>query len=230
MKKLIFGIFAHPDDEGFGPACTLMKEIDGGNEVHLITLSNGDAGANPDNESDLGAARLQEWKKSGNLIGTSGLYYLGFSDGKLCNGQLEEAAERIESVVRKVVQSAQYDEIEFMAFELGGLSGHIDHIVASRAACHVFYRLRETTKLPLARIRLYCLPESVVPTPRTDWIFMDKGYTEDDIDQTIDVSDYIDRYVEIVGAHHSQRGDGAQHLKQLKESGRTKFDHFIVRD
>ena len=231
MKKLIFGIFAHPDDEGFGPACTLMKEIDAGAEVHLITLTNGDAGANPDNETDLGSARLGEWRMSGNLMGVKGLYYLGFDDGRLNNQDLEEAAHRIESVIRKVVNDStyEYDEIEFMTYELGGISGHIDHIVAARSACHVFYKMKQESLLPLTRIRLYCLPDSVVPRPRTDWIFMDKGYTEDEINEINNVTEYIPRYVDIIGAHQSQRADGEQHLKRLKESGRTKYDHFIVR-
>lgn len=229
-SKLIFGIFAHPDDEGFGPACTLMKEVDSGTEVHLITLTNGSAGANPDNESNLGSARLQEWKKSGNLIGASGLYFLGFDDGKLCNDQLEAAAHRVESVIHKVTENREIDEIELMSFELGGISGHIDHIVAARTACHVFYRLQNGTSLPMTKIRLFCLPESTVPVPRTDWVFMDKGYSEDEIDEKINVSDYTERFITIIETHHSQRGDGMVHLDQIKKSGRTKYDHFIVRE
>ncbi|MFZ2494806.1 MAG: PIG-L family deacetylase [Candidatus Saccharimonadales bacterium] len=62
MKKVIFGIFAHPDDEAFGPAGTLIQEVQNGSEVHLITLTAGQAGSNPDNHEDPGAIRLKEWK------------------------------------------------------------------------------------------------------------------------------------------------------------------------
>ena len=37
MKKIIFGIFAHPDDEAFGPSGTLLLETRSGTELHLIT-------------------------------------------------------------------------------------------------------------------------------------------------------------------------------------------------
>ena len=44
MKRVIFGIFAHPDDEAFGPSGTLLMETKAGTELHLITLTLGEAG------------------------------------------------------------------------------------------------------------------------------------------------------------------------------------------
>lgn len=227
MKKVLFGIFAHPDDEGFGPSATLMKEVDAGTEVHLIALTCGDAGTNPDNVPDLGAVREQEWRKAGELIGATGMYHLGYSDSHLCNGELVEISEKVEALVRE--HAADADEVEFMTFELGGISGHIDHIVAARATCQVFYRLKAESKVPVTRIRMFCVPETTLPAPNTDWIFMDRGVSTDQIDETIDVSAYLDRHIEVIRAHHSQRGDGAMHLSRLEENGRTKYDHFIIR-
>lgn len=227
MKKLLFGIFAHPDDEGFGPSCTLMKEVEAGTEVQLVSLTCGDAGTNPDNVPDLGAVREQEWRNAGKLIGATGMHHLGYSDSHLCNGELVEISDKIEKLVREV--GADADEIEFMSFELGGISGHIDHIVAARATCQVFYRLKAQGSLPVRRVRLYCVPDSVLPEPNTGWIFMDKGYPKSEIDESIDVSAYLERHKQIIRAHHSQRGDGAMHLARLEVSGDVKHDYFMVR-
>ena len=77
MKKVIFGIFAHPDDEAFGPAGTLIQEVQNGSELHLITITAGEAGSNPDNYDDLGQIRLEEWRRSGELIGATTMTHLG---------------------------------------------------------------------------------------------------------------------------------------------------------
>ena len=53
MKKLLFGIFAHPDDEAFGPSATLYKAAQAGTDVHLIVVTDGDSGANVDGHKDL---------------------------------------------------------------------------------------------------------------------------------------------------------------------------------
>ena len=59
MQKILFGIFAHPDDEAFGPVAALLDEVEKGTELHLITLTGGENGTNPDNLDNLGEVRLQ---------------------------------------------------------------------------------------------------------------------------------------------------------------------------
>ncbi len=60
MNKIIVGIFAHPDDEAFGCSPTLIKEASEGSEIHLITLTAGENGCNPDGHNSLGDIRLEE--------------------------------------------------------------------------------------------------------------------------------------------------------------------------
>ena len=40
----ILAVFAHPDDESFGPAGTIIKAIRSGHTVSLLTLTQGEAG------------------------------------------------------------------------------------------------------------------------------------------------------------------------------------------
>ncbi len=229
MKKVIFGIFAHPDDEAFGPAGTLIQEVQNGSELHLITITAGEAGSNPDNYDDLGQIRLEEWRRSGELIGATTMTHLGYKDSTLSNTSMIEIADTIEQQVRTVIDERQPDSVEFITFELGGISGHIDHIVAARAVCLVFYRLRPYEPC-LHRVRLFCLPKSLQPDQNTGWVFMDAGYDDEQLEK-IDVSSVLDQRIAVIETHKTQRSDGAIHLKRLRtQQFAATYDYFAIRD
>lgn len=61
MRKILLGIFAHPDDEALGPVGTLLREVRDGAELHLITLTAGQAGATGvfTNSFNLGLLRVR---------------------------------------------------------------------------------------------------------------------------------------------------------------------------
>lgn len=175
---------------------------------------------------DLGATRLEEWQTAGKLMNVSSTRYLGFTDGELNNIMMQDVSQQIENIIRNELKGrAGPVEVELMSLDPNGLTGHIDHIVASRAAHFVFYKLRREG-LPLTRLRLYCLPYAVAPAPNIDWIYADPGRTPDEIDETIDISPVLNDVRAIVSAHHSQRADGAQRLAAL-DAG-LAADHFII--
>ena len=213
MKKIIFAIFAHPDDEAFGPSGALLKEVKDGNDLHLITFTNGDAGMNPDNARDLGAVRTQEWDKAGQLFGAKTMHLLGYEDGRLNNQTMLEAAEKITEIITTTLKDAQHNiTIEFMSMDLNGVTGHIDHIVASRTACLVFYRMKAHDPR-VTKLRLACYPVSAFPKHNTDWVYMEAGRSPSEIDEIVDGRIYHDELIDIVKTHHSQRHDGENYLK-----------------
>jgi LmbE family N-acetylglucosaminyl deacetylase len=215
MTKILFGLFAHPDDEAFGPAGTLIQEVKNGTELHLITFTTGENGTNPDAVIDLGAERYEEWKKAGNLIGATAMHHLGYTDGTLSNLTHIEAAASIEHIIRKTVDGRTPNsyEIEFISLDTNGMTGHIDHIVASRTACLVYERLRSTS-FPVTRVRLACIPRRYAPAVSTDFVFMEPGRTEAEIDETVDARQYQAEIREVIACHVSQRNDGNNALKQ----------------
>lgn len=223
MKKILFGIFAHPDDEAFGPGGALIKAVHDGVELHLITLTLGQNGTNPDNAPDLGAVRREEWRKSGTMMGATGQHELGYIDGRLCNIEMLEIADKIERIVRETI-SDQDVEVEFMGFDLNGLTGHIDHIVASRALCLAFYRLKQRDDR-FTRVRLFCLPREQNPEVDTDWIYMEAGRTPEEISEVIDAREYHDQIIEVMHTHHSQRGDAQTQINALGRD--IGINHFI---
>lgn len=206
MKKILFGIFAHPDDEAFGPVATLLKEVSEGTELHLIVLTGGENGTNPDGLQNLGEVRLEEWRAAGELIGATSMHHLGHIDGTLNNMDHLVVADKVETIVKSTVHGHDSGEIEFMSLELGGYTGHIDHIVAARSACLAFYRLREQG-LPMSRIRLACLSREEIPTINTDFVFMEPGRTPEEIDETVDGREFLDKIHEVMRIHHTQRND-----------------------
>jgi LmbE family N-acetylglucosaminyl deacetylase len=225
MKKIIFGIFAHPDDEAFGPAGTLLMETKSGTELHLITLTAGENGVNIDNHDNLGEIRLQEWRKAADIIGATKTYHLDFSDGHLDNTTMIDAATIIEKIVTDVTTADDITEIEFMTLDPNGVTGHIDHIVACRAACLVFYRLKSNDSR-LTRIRFACLPRKQIPVAQTDWIYMDAGRADNEIDEVIDARSLRDEIITIMRCHATQTADCESALE--RQGDNLGLDHFIV--
>lgn len=213
MKKIIFAIFAHPDDEAFGPSGALLKEVKDGSDLHLITFTDGDAGTNPDDVPDLGKVRAEEWHQAGELFGAKSMHLLGYEDGYLNNHVMIEAAEKITQIMMTTLKDEQRDlVIEVVSMDLNGVTGHIDHIVASRTACLVFYRMKALDPR-FARLRLACYPATAFPQPNIDWIYMEAGRTPEEIDETIDGRAYQDELRTIVRAHRTQRHDGENYLE-----------------
>lgn len=227
MQKILFGIFAHPDDEAFGPVATLLKEVQAGTELHLIVLTGGENGTNPDNLPNLGEVRIQEWRAAGELIGASSLHHFGYIDGTLNNIEHLEITDKVSHLVKDATNNREDIEIEFMSLDLNGYTGHIDHIVAARTACLAFYRLREQ-QLPMARIRLACLPQSEIPSVNTNFVFMQPGKTPDEIDETVDGREFQARIHEIMQKHHTQRNDYEYVVSAKGDMLGT--DYFVVLD
>ena len=227
MKKVLFGIFAHPDDESFGPSGTLIKETRENNTaVHIITLTAGEEGTNPDNHEDLGAVRLEEWRKAGALMGVSSQHHLGYRDGWLSNHSYHEIADKISAIVEETLAGYEECEIEFMSTDLNGITGHIDHIVAARVACYVFFTHKSQDKR-YTRIRLACLPSSILPTANLSWLYMEPGRLEQEIDEVTDATSYHNEIVAVMRAHHSQREDCENAINSRGD--KLGMNHFIVK-
>jgi LmbE family N-acetylglucosaminyl deacetylase len=224
VKKLLFGIFAHPDDEAFGPGGALIKAVRDGVELHLITLTLGQNGTNPDNVPDLGTVRREEWLKSGQMMGAVGQHELGYTDGRLSNIDMIEIADKIQHIVHEAIAGRDV-QVEFMGLDLNGLTGHIDHIVATRALCLAFYRLKQNDSR-FRSIRLFCLPREQNPTSNTAWIYMEAGRTPEEITETVDAREYHDQIIDIMRVHHSQRGDAQTQIDALGRD--IGINHFMI--
>lgn len=227
MKKVIFGIFAHPDDEAFGPSGTLLMEKAAGNEVHLICATAGESGMNPDDLPNLAEVRLAEWRRAGELIGADSMHHLGYRDGALQNNNYHDIAGKIDEIVGHIIRGRDDIEIEFMTTDLNGITGHIDHICIARIACYVFCNLRENDAR-VTRMRLACISRDEAPDANCHWLFMEAGRTPAEIAETVDASAHLEKIKQIMHTHHTQRSDREAHLKRLGD--RVAINHFLVLD
>lgn len=227
MQKILFGIFAHPDDEAFGPVATLLKEVREGTELHLVVLTGGENGTNPDNLPNLGEVRIQEWRAAGELIGASSMHHLGYTDGTLNNINQLEITDKVMEIVKSTTGGRDDIEIEFMSLDLNGYTGHIDHIVAARSTCLAFYRLREH-ELPMTRVRLACLSREEIPALNTEFVLMEPGRTPEEIDETVDGTEFSDKIHEIMQKHHTQRAD--YETVTAYKGDKLGINYFIVKD
>lgn len=226
MKKLLFGIFAHPDDETFGPCGTLLTEAANGTEVHIISLTLGEAGHNPDHTPNLPILREKEWRRAGKQIGATSMHTLGYRDGHLDNDNLQQINDQLMTIITGIIDKQLTPvKAEFITFELNGISGHIDHIVAARAASYVFYQLKSQGS-PLSHILYYCKTRVQAPNVNTDWLFTNKGYKTNQIGKITDAREYRNNIIDIMRLHYSQREDCEWHLANRKDE--IGLDHFIV--
>lgn len=220
MKQIIFGIFAHPDDAGFGPSGTLTMASRDGTEVHLICATCGGAGVNTEAHTNLADVRETEEKAAADIMGVTSLELLRYDDGQLCNEKYLEIARLVIAHIRKTVTGPS-SEITLITFDPNGISGHIDHIVLSQVATYAYLKLRDEFTM---KLKYFCIPEDFAPNANTSWIYMPKGHPESEIDEIVDVRSVRDQKIAAIKAHKTQANDANLHLSR----GDALFDeHFM---
>ena len=131
-------IFPHPDDESFGPAPAIARQVREGHDVHLLTLTKGGA-TKQRHEYDLsveemGARREEEMQCVADVLGIE-LTVLDFPDGGLADLDPRD----LEHVIERKVEAVLPDVVVTYAHH--GISGHPDHLVThavvKRAYCAV---------------------------------------------------------------------------------------------
>lgn len=208
MRPLI-AVFAHPDDEAFGPAGTLAlmaKERD----VYLVCVTNGDAGDNNSDKTEaIDKIRREELHASAKALGIKEVIFLGFHDGTLSNSIYHEVAAKLKEVIERL-----QPEI-IMTLEPRGISGHIDHVTVSMVTSYVFEHVDFINEL-----WYFCLTQEerrVNAEKLGDYfIYLPPGYKKEDISKTIDVSPVWEQKVEAAVKHESQKPDVQAHLESYK--------------
>src|SRR3989344_5955519 len=134
MKSIVC-IFAHPDDEAFGPGGTiaiLAKNY----KVFIICVTDGDAGKNSSSQArELGELRKEELLASAKVLRVRKVFFLGYKDGSLNNNLYHQLAEKLTKHL------AILKPVTLLTFEPSGVSGHIDHIAVSMITSFVFEKL-----------------------------------------------------------------------------------------
>ncbi|MBZ5497310.1 MAG: PIG-L family deacetylase [Acidobacteriia bacterium] len=209
----ILAVFAHPDDEAFGPGGTLSRYSLAGHTVRLATLTHGEAGtlgpANHLTPRELARLRSEELRCSAVALHLSALDIYHLPDGKLA----ELPAEHGLAIIRNEIETFLPDAL--ITFHSAGISGHPDHQTAARWCLQA---VQERSRPP--RLIAYGIsPEQarrishrkLAPIP------------EDEITHVIDVSRYLEYKLGAIRCHQSQ--SEAWERMQAVEGGIHSYLH-----
>jgi LmbE family N-acetylglucosaminyl deacetylase len=127
----ILCVFAHPDDESFGPAGTIAHYVAQGVPVDVLTFTRGQRGARPaplQTPEDLGRLRAYELRAACAVLGVRKLTLLDYMDGELDRTDANELADHVLAAMR----DSSADTL--ITFGPLGITRHGDHIAAHRGA------------------------------------------------------------------------------------------------
>ncbi len=136
----ILCVFAHPDDESFGPGGTIALWAKQGAEIHLLSATRGEAGQGP-HPRETAQIRSEELKQSAKILGVKTVEFLGFEDGKIGNSDLS----KLEKIITEKIKSLQPDIV--LTFNLNGVSGHLDHMAIASATTQSFRKTKIAKRL-----------------------------------------------------------------------------------
>lgn len=220
MIRKILAVFAHPDDEAFGPAGTLAKYAREGVEVHLVCVTRGEAGDNNIKDKvdlrKLEHIREKELLDSAKILGILKVEFLDFIDGTLSNAVYHKVANKI---IKKI---NDFKPQIVLTVERRGVSGHLDHIATSMITTYAYKKTKVAKKL-----YYHCIPDDLRSIMSDDYfVYFPEGYKQSEITTRIDYSCCWKEKVDSMMAHKSQIKDAKTLIKRFFQF--PKIDHFIL--
>lgn len=128
MKRALF-IQPHPDDNDICAGGTIAKLVDGGTEVHYLTVTDGSSGnydTKLSNEEVINI-RKKEQKEAGAILGVENFHWLDFKDGHLFDN--EEFRKKLVGAIRLIRPDIIFTVDPWLYYET-----HMDHVVTGRVA------------------------------------------------------------------------------------------------
>jgi N-acetylglucosamine malate deacetylase 2 len=153
--KILY-IFPHPDDESFGVAHVMSKQLREGNEVYLLTLTKG--GATKQRHKfgysieEMGEVRYEEMLEVKKVLNLSGMTVLDLPD----SGLKEMDPRDIELVIKDEIEKIKPEVV--VTYPVHGISGFHDHLISHGVVKRVFVELKETARY-LKRLAFNTLTE-----------------------------------------------------------------------
>lgn len=136
----ILCVFAHPDDESFGPSGAVVGYALRGTPVDVLCATRGEEGQLGDppvvTREGLGAAREAALRAAVRILGYRDLYLLDHHDGRLPDVPYPALLQEVEEIMRRACPTT------VLTFGPYGLNGHPDHIRIGEVATEAFRRLR----------------------------------------------------------------------------------------
>ena len=151
----LLGVFAHPDDESFGPGGTLAKYASEGADVHVIIATDGIAGSveegmELEGHETLAQVRSEELSDAAVALGITSIWSLPYRDSGM-RGAPEN--EHPQALIQQPMDDLVDELTDYMVrlqphvvitHDPSGGYGHPDHICVCEATTTAFHRLAKS--------------------------------------------------------------------------------------
>lgn len=154
----LLAVFAHPDDESFGPGGTLAFYARQGVEVHLICATRGEVGNIPESlmgkEGSVAELREAELRCAAYQLGLEQVHFLDYRDSGMQGSEdnkhpeclaiapLDEVAAKITELIRQIKPHV------VITFDPQGGYLHPDHIATHQATVVAFHAAGDPEHFP----------------------------------------------------------------------------------
>ncbi|WIY06609.1 PIG-L deacetylase family protein [Amycolatopsis mongoliensis] len=204
----VLAVVAHPDDESFGLGALLDTFARGGANVSVLCFTHGEASTLHGRPGELAVVRAAELTSAAEVLGVSSTTLLDHPDSGLASVAVADLVTDIADA------AARAGPTQLITFDLGGVTGHPDHIRATEAA------LGAATALGIPVLG-WAVPEGVATRLNTEFGTAFAGRRPDEIDWTVPVD--RTRQQKAIAAHASQSADNPVLRRRLRLLGDTEY-------
>ncbi|MFH1680191.1 MAG: PIG-L deacetylase family protein [Candidatus Eisenbacteria bacterium] len=196
-QRALLGVFAHPDDESYGPGGMLARYALEGAEVRVLFFTCGEAGTIGVSKDlpreELCRRRRIEAARASEALGLAGHRILGLPDRRLSETPDEEGIGLVLEEIR-----AHRPQV-VVTFHRLGISGHPDHVAVTRFTREAFSRAAAEGPLKLYE---WAIPQSKAPLYRERRLI---PVPDEEIGAVIAVPpEAMDRKLEAIRRHETQ--------------------------
>ncbi len=222
MTERLLAVFAHPDDESFGPGGTLAKYGAEGVQVAVVIATRGEGstlGAELHGD-ELGDVRTAELECASQALGISDVRLWSYPDTQLNQVDAQELADKVALAI------SEFRPDVLLTFAPGGITGNPDHIAMTAAVVGAFSSGEtnvEHNNSPT--LYFWSIPDSIAEHLRSISPIPFVGVPEEDVSAIIDTSSYQAQQWEAIRCHKSQSDPLPRVLKDRMDaqSGREFF-------
>ena len=236
-RRVLLGVFAHPDDESFGPGGTLARYAAEGVDVHVIIATDGIAGSvesshtMADHET-LAQVRSAELANAALALGVRSIWSLPYRDSGMRGSPDNDnpgalIRQPIDTLVHEVLEYVQrLNPDVIITHDPYGGYGHPDHIRVCEAVTAAFYLARTPRKLyytalpkrfvkVMVRLMPFWGADPSAIGRNKDINLVEIAQWDTPVTARIDVSAYEAQKDRASRAHASQYGGGPVWLSKL---------------
>lgn len=200
-------VVAHPDDESFGLGAILTGFVAQGAEPSVLCFTHGEASTLHGVPGDLRQIRATELDRAAGLLGVHDVDLHDEVDGALSG----VTPDTLTATLTRAVTARRSDGL--LVFDVTGVTGHADHVAATRTAVTVGRHLG-------LDVLAWTLPEEVASQLNTELGTAFAGRPAPDITLRLTVD--RSRQLEAVHAHPSQAIPGSALWRRLELLGDTE--------